>query len=1030
MASENLGQWGTLTLEMPDFLEDVREAVNSVAEFLLTILDIALAALQLIKAFALAFLDPITPIIQLIIDLVNGILRDLAQMGLYITHDYGMFAEGYPYRSLRQGYQGFERRMIARLTDTTDPTRPNISTATPVFGAFFYLSVDFTQIERLIKFVQKLIAMFTGEFAFSGNYPTPLISKVNYGADTTSVFGGLSNLGQFNLDGTPPDKAKVFWKVPNPARQDIYAPVAAFAGPSDFLVSVSTEPEGLHLMFDRPQQDSGSELTSSGSLQQRREQGPCLDDDGKPVVIYGGRDEIIGDLPAQNWNSAVNTDGTLKPGAFRYYGVFNPKDSAEGAIVPLTELSTNPSGTGYFQRLFLVRVSKFGPSWVQGEFNLLLEYDDMPHRAETVKESNGRIVLKDAGKPASFYVRVASTTELVAENGGYKWALADRDFQTMMAGVPIKIAAMPSGSQNTLRSPWSAPKKIRFPVGSTLQFLEAVKTALAVLVLSRSDLSHIDEVEESVGEAKANAAREGKALIERTTLKRTGLEPYLGLLPQFWTADLEAVQDPVKFRKALFNAVNVFSKKLLDDGDPSPETMDFVVENSKILRGNLVDFAAGTSVSFDTTDDLKEYLAETTLMGHLKGPQGSTAEVDQMILDSTLEDIEDAKKRLKEAITEIEKQNARHQIKVLQEMKKEQKAALKISEKEKNASQQKFGIAPNISSMGVTNPMGLIVAGDLVTMRKPHFIEVQKFLPDVQAEISPDKANEEIRKAPPLLRALYEKNREENGSVKVDASLASSLNTESAEKFGSGDFSPVLFYNKDQLQKFANNPSLVTNSTLDTDAKYNKSRVVFFRSFTSDTVYQQAALVLQMAAAHALRSPQDGEWIAIRFFDSIPGVEDFFKAIEQWLKALKAAFQSIIDAILAYINFIEARLVELQQLIRRINALLQSILGYMLDLPSCHFLPVLENGTAGIVRGLAAAENKPNDSVRAHGAGAGLVLAVLPGIAGQFLQALLVGLLQDPDDGNVAVSQPAAMFSPDAIPAEPAEGPDDEPDVL
>ena len=1029
MASENLGQWGTLTLEMPDFLEDVREAVNSVAEFLLTILDIALAALQLIKAFALAFLDPITPIIQLIIDLVNGILRDLAQMGLYITHDYGMFAEGYPYRSLRQGYQGYERRMIARLTDTTDPTRPNISTATPVFGAFFYLSVDFTQIERLIKFIQKLIAMFTGEFAFSGNYPTPLISKVNYGADTTSVFGGFSNLGQFNLDGTPPDKAKVFWKVPNPARQDIYAPVAAFAGPSDFLVSVSTEPEGLHLMFDRPQQDSGSELTSSGSLQQRREQGPCLDDDGKPVVIYGGDEEIIGDLPAQNWNSAVGSDGTVKPGAFRYYGVFNPKDSAKGAIVPLTELNANPAGTGYFQRLFLVRASKFGPSWVQGEFNILLEYKDMPHRADIVKE-NGRIELKDAGKPASFYVRVASTTELVAENGGYKWQLAQRDFQTMLAGVPIKIAAAPSGSANTLRSPWSAPKKIRFPVGSTLQFLEAVKTALAILVLSRSDLSHIDEVEESVGEAKANAAREGKALIERTTLKRTGLEPYLGLVPQFWRADLEAVQDPVKFRKALLNAVSVFAKKLLDDGDPSPETMDFVVENSKNLRGPLLNYSDEIEgIGYSIPEQLKKVLGDATLVGHLSVPQNDV-EVQQLLLDSTLEELAEVKKQMKTAQTEAEKSSLRYQLKILQDEKKEGKAQLKIAEKDDKSSQQKFGIAPNISSMGVINPVGLIVAGDLVTLRKPHFIEMQKFLPEVKAEISPDKANEEMLKAPPLLRALYEKNREENGSVKVDASLASSLNTDASEKFGSGDFTPVLFYNKDQLQKFANNPSLVTNSPLDTDAKYNDARVVFFRSFVGDSIYQQAALVLQMAAAHALRSPQDGEWIAIRFFDSIPGVEDFFKAIEQWLKALKAAFQSIIDAILAYINFIEARLVELQQLIRRINALLQSILGYMLDLPSCHFLPVLENGTAGIVRGLAAAQNKPNDSVRAHGAGAGLVLAVLPGIAGQFLQALLVGLLDGPDDGNVAVSQPADMFSPDAIPAEPAEGPDDEPDVL
>ena len=44
------GEWGTIQLAVPDFLEDLRETINSVAEVLITALDVALAAHRRLEA--------------------------------------------------------------------------------------------------------------------------------------------------------------------------------------------------------------------------------------------------------------------------------------------------------------------------------------------------------------------------------------------------------------------------------------------------------------------------------------------------------------------------------------------------------------------------------------------------------------------------------------------------------------------------------------------------------------------------------------------------------------------------------------------------------------------------------------------------------------------------------------------------------------------------------------------------------------------------------------------------------------------
>ena len=170
------GEWGTISFELPDFLTDVREAINSIAEFLLAFLDIALEALQLIKAFAVGFLDPLAALVQAVIDQINALLDNLKDLGIYITGDWALLE--HPYDDLRGGFTEYERRMVARMTDFTDPTRPDVSSAVEVFAAFFYLSVDFSGISRLVQFVRQLLDMFNQSFNPSGSPPVPVVTGI------------------------------------------------------------------------------------------------------------------------------------------------------------------------------------------------------------------------------------------------------------------------------------------------------------------------------------------------------------------------------------------------------------------------------------------------------------------------------------------------------------------------------------------------------------------------------------------------------------------------------------------------------------------------------------------------------------------------------------------------------------------------------------------------------------------------------------------------------------------------------------
>lgn len=157
---------------------------------------------------------------------------------------------------------------------------------------------------------------------------------------------------------------------------------------------------------------------------------------------------------------------------------------------------------------------------------------------------------------------------------------------------------------------------------------------------------------------------------------------------------------------------------------------------------------------------------------------------------------------------------------------------------------------------------------------------------------------------------------------------------------GSADYSPVLYQAAGTVKmQFCRNLFLANSS-----------------------IFTASQLVLNIAASTITHTKSSGgAWINYRLFpQGLPPVEAALGEIVAFLEAIDAGLKGILDAIVAYIEYIEARVLELEALLRRIQGLLDLILS--IEVPEMAALIVTGAGTDGILQALVSAENKPTDT--------------------------------------------------------------------
>jgi len=994
MADDATGQWGTITFTVPDQLATVRDAINNFAELLISYLEIANVALEFVKAFIRSFLDPLVTLIELIIDEIVAILRDLRQIGLYITGDWALL--GWPPEDLRGGFSAFERRMIARLSDRTDPTRPDVSSKTKVVGFFGYVSVDPSDIERLINFIITIIKMFgLSFFPDTSRMPIPLIQNVLYGPDAVGIgpefnFSSLGDaLGSF--DGSPPQNARVTW-IARPASNKHPLNPFPVLGPSGYLVTVSTLQEGIKLRYARPRANTDKKPADGDAdkLVQPREYGSVLDMNGQPITLHGGAEMLSFKGSPFEYNKGISsTTAAPKDGVCQVFGMLDP---ASNEIIPLEDLGEasvlGEPGDGkgdqfYLQRTFLMKSGVALAQWFAGEYSMVLNIDDMPRAARWERQSDNTMKLIDDGPAANYYVRVWSVGKEIAEGTKVpQWDLKSSEIGTNAAksGQPFYIN-LRSGD-GPVSSP-SAPRKMTLVGANTAEYLKAVETALLLLVLSRADLPLLEEITGPKPEEVAQGFRDGKWAGEQFALLDTGLEDSRALLRQmFPNLDVLAKpgQSPQKWRAALATKIRQMALDIYEQTGPMPGPEAAVVQATGNLRTvTWPQLIAAEPVGDDGGQAYKE------AANKLGDGYGDKALIES--LDSKLP----------------------------------------------VAGMAEFGICPNIMSMGIAAKEAdelFYVTPDLPAGRAFRLREDEFAMWDggrlefTFVEEDPKKVKTLTSGASGALRRIYEQFTDSEGKLLIPQEWQVYLTAMAASKrvTSSGDMTPVFCLGASQLVRFTK----TTVFAAEWPGVLNMRGLI--RAYEDGVLYQEAAIALRIATAAFSRSPQDGEWIAIRLFDAFPELEEFLSALENWVKSLASAVQSMADAIVKYIEFVQAQIVELQQLIRRINSMIQSFLSFSFALPQFSGLMLLSDGTDGLMSDMVTAENKPFDSPRSYGGGVAVVVPLAPGFIFDLI-ALAAGEEPDPTATTAIEGAPDAIGTED-VPPEPGPPPTDEPDVL
>lgn len=472
------GSWGTIEFVTPDFLEPLRDAVNTFFSILINILNILLAVLEVLKVFIGAFLDPIIALIEAILALIQQILNDLRNAGLYIHGDFYII-KGPDFKELRGGFESYEQRMITRLVDKRDPNRPDISPFSACIAVFLYVGADISSIQRITRLLQGILQLFNRKPPKFKTVGQVTGVQAKYGLDgATPLTFGKGLFSAVKSGGHSPFNAiNLTWAMA-PVPGNFITNFAQFA-PKGFIVEISTLRDGLPLLWDHQVDLAKMELSQApGKISPAT---VLLTEQSDPAILTGGFDQVEVSRFI-NWNKSIQFSG-VKPDFVR---VYTAKSIASQAPIDLSQLKDGDDY--YLQKSFYIPVSAslFYPGRGYGTTIL---YKDLPLDADwELDGSTGKVKRGPATKPNSYFVRIRAVSRAIRGSN----ALEDRAWKindtVLRQPQPTVVMNNPEVTQSDVGDP-SFPVEIAFPDENTDAFLQCVTEALALLVLCRADVA-------------------------------------------------------------------------------------------------------------------------------------------------------------------------------------------------------------------------------------------------------------------------------------------------------------------------------------------------------------------------------------------------------------------------------------------------------------------------------------------------------------------------------------------------------------
>lgn len=491
-----MGSWVTVTIDPSKLLGPVNsviEAIDSVLAIVIAILQLADLILSVVKSFLIGLLDPIRLLIETLLDELRALLSDLRQLGVYVTGDWKLIDPDNLFADIVGGFPAYERRMVARLVDKRDPSRPNFSANSPTLGCFLYVSSG--DVALVIKAIAAIQKFFDGGLGSGAKpFPAPTTPKASFGAKDLGVanFGALSNIDFQNPGVSVPDAVAVTWTMPvgTSTIPSLLAPA-----PAGFVIEVSTIPNGLGVVAVQPKDGDTAKVVGLPKISKI-----ALDKKtNQPLRLFGGLGVAGAGADGKNWADMESSAATAPRVYFQI-------DQGTPLIKP-SSLIVN--GRPLLGNAYYLKAGLF-PKLLPGQsFTVVLEKSTLPLHATV--SSDGSISV--APETNNYYVRVRAVTSEIAE--AFENTYGDAGY---LAGYPVDMFSTPfrlyrfvpddvrdaKGASFTPKhtgdndsstidqnhfSNATSPAAVTFPTALSLTYLKTVQTAIAVAILSRADLN-------------------------------------------------------------------------------------------------------------------------------------------------------------------------------------------------------------------------------------------------------------------------------------------------------------------------------------------------------------------------------------------------------------------------------------------------------------------------------------------------------------------------------------------------------------
>ena len=446
-----------------DFLDTVKDSSDATFGVINSALTVAQTALGFAQSLLAGVDLPLTIVLKEVIKIIEDYKRDLNNAGAYFTYDKEIVRLlDDPYK-LSGGYAAMESRMIGKLSNPIDPTRPVFSDQAVVLSYLFHVGADPSSAMRVFKTIKQIVDLFSSN-PVSAELPPPAGVGVTFYENFLGSELELSPT-EVSRDNTP-DGLKVKWTLPRPKTPNSLFPSFAVP-PEGFYVVVSTRPRPLPLFVVK--QKGGSTSTGAGG------------------VVFT---EVKG----------LNSDlAHLIEGSFNFPSAFDLRFDAEAPQAYFK--STKHIFLSMEKAKEETKVFRFDPN-AFADFFLGLEYE---------------LTIPEADLPKAFYPshRGGATTAITEYYVSVYACTSEPPENTVpvykIEGAYDTFNRKALGQGELSRA--SRRVKILSPSRANPDFTSALKEAFALFVLSRCDLPDLAETTRSAPEGSLISKVRGPTLL-------------------------------------------------------------------------------------------------------------------------------------------------------------------------------------------------------------------------------------------------------------------------------------------------------------------------------------------------------------------------------------------------------------------------------------------------------------------------------------------------------------------------------------